>query len=107
MVGITSVGAHIPIYRLNRDEIARMWSGRSTGGARAVAGYDEDTVTMAVAATLDCLARSGAGINGLSLATTTTISCDPFPLPPIRIAPPPPPKLHSTPFPITIRPQAQ
>jgi hydroxymethylglutaryl-CoA synthase len=71
MVGITSVGAYIPIYRLNRDEIARMWSGRSTGGARAVAGYDEDTVTMAVAATLDCLARSGAVVNGLSLATTT------------------------------------
>jgi 3-hydroxy-3-methylglutaryl CoA synthase len=36
-----------------------------------VAGYDEDTVTMAVAATLDCLKRGGAEVNGLSLATTT------------------------------------
>ena len=71
MVGITSVGAYVPIYRLNRDEIARMWGGRSTGGAKAVAGYDEDTVTMAVAAVLDCLKRGGAGVNGLSLATTT------------------------------------
>ena len=71
MVGITSVGAHIPIYRLSRDEIARMWSGRSTGGTKAVAGCDEDTVTMAVAAALDCMARSGAEVNGLSLATTT------------------------------------
>ena len=71
MVGITSAGAYIPIYRLNRDEIAKMWGGRSMGGAKAVAGYDEDTVTMAVAATLDCLKRGGAEVNGLSLATTT------------------------------------
>ena len=71
MAGIISVGAYIPIYRLNRDEIGRMWGGRSAGGAKAVAGYDEDTVTMAVAAALDCLRRGGAGVNGLSLATTT------------------------------------
>ncbi len=71
MVGITSVGAYIPVYRLNRDEIARIWAGRSIGGTRAVAGYDEDTVTMAVAATLDCLARRESEVNGFSLATTT------------------------------------
>ena len=71
MVGITSVGAYIPIYRLNRDEVARMWGGRSAGGAKAVAGYDEDTVTMAVAAALDCLKRGGDGVAGLFLATTT------------------------------------
>jgi hydroxymethylglutaryl-CoA synthase len=71
MVGITSVGAYVPMYRLNRDEIARMWGSRSAGGAKAVAGYDEDTVTMAVAAALDSLQRGGAGVNGLSLATTT------------------------------------
>ncbi len=71
MVGITSIGAYLPIYRLNRDEIARMWTARSLGGAKAVAGYDEDTITMAVAATLDCLERSGGKADGLSLATTT------------------------------------
>jgi 3-hydroxy-3-methylglutaryl CoA synthase len=71
MVGITSIGLYLPAYRLEHDEIARMWAGRSAGGARAVAGYDEDTVTMAVAATLDCLARGGQGADGLSLATTT------------------------------------
>ncbi len=71
MVGITSVGAYVPVYRLNRDEIARMWGSRSAGGSKAVAGYDEDTVTMAVAAVLDCLNSGGAGVNGLSLATTT------------------------------------
>jgi hydroxymethylglutaryl-CoA synthase len=71
MVGITSIGAYIPIYRLNRDEIARLWMGRSMGGAKAVAGYDEDTITMAVAATLDCMKRGEGTVSGLSLATTT------------------------------------
>jgi hydroxymethylglutaryl-CoA synthase len=71
MVGITSIGVYLPVYRLNRDEIARMWTGRSVGGTKAVAGYDEDTITMAVAASLDCLGKSGAKAEGLSLATTT------------------------------------
>jgi hydroxymethylglutaryl-CoA synthase len=71
MVGITSLGAYVPIYRLKRDEIARMWGGRSVGGVRAVAGYDEDAVTMAVAAAMDALKRGGGGGNGRSLATTT------------------------------------
>ena len=71
MVGITSIGAYVPIYRLNRDEIAKIWGRRSLVGAKAVAGYDEDSVTMAVATTLDCMRRSDGEVNGLSLATTT------------------------------------
>jgi hydroxymethylglutaryl-CoA synthase len=71
MAGITSIGVYLPVYRLEQDEIARMWAGRSGGGARAVAGYDEDTVTMAVAAALDCRKRGGGKGDGLSLATTT------------------------------------
>ncbi len=71
MEGITSIGAYIPIYRLHREEIGKMWGGRSGSGAKAVAGYDEDTVTMAVAAALDCLNRGGATVDGLFLATTT------------------------------------
>jgi hydroxymethylglutaryl-CoA synthase len=71
MAGITSIGAYIPTYRLNREEIGKMWGGRSAGGAKAVAAYDEDTITMAVAAVLDCLKRGGGGVNSLLLATTT------------------------------------
>jgi hydroxymethylglutaryl-CoA synthase len=71
MVGITSLGSYLPIYRLERDEIARAWGSRSIGGSRAVAGYDEDTVTMAVAAALDALKQEGGKVDGLSLATTT------------------------------------
>jgi 3-hydroxy-3-methylglutaryl CoA synthase len=71
MVGITSVGAYIPMYRLNREEISRMWRTKGIGGEKAVAGYDEDTVTMAVAAAQDCMGRSGKMVRGLYFATTT------------------------------------
>ena len=71
MTGITSIGTYLPIYRLSSDEIAAMWAVRSTRGTKAVAGYDEDTVTMAVAAALDCMKRGGIEPDGLSLATTT------------------------------------
>ena len=55
MPGITAYGAYIPLHRLSRAEIARAWGGRAAPGERAVASYDEDSLTMAVAAARDCL----------------------------------------------------
>lgn len=73
MVGIKSYGAYIPFYRLSRDEIARGWGARSLGGEKAVANYDEDSITMAVAAALDCLNGFDRGaVDGLFFATTTS-----------------------------------
>lgn len=73
MVGIKSYGAYIPFYRLSRDEIAKGWGGRSLGGEKAVANYDEDSITMAVAATLDCLSGfDREAVDGLFFATTTS-----------------------------------
>ncbi len=73
MVGITSYGAYIPFYRLSRDEIGRAWDTPATGGEKAVANYDEDSLTMAVAAGLDCMTGLDLGsIGGLFLATTTS-----------------------------------
>ncbi len=72
MSGITSIGAYVPIYRLSSEEISKIWGGRSGPGSKAVAGYDEDTITMAAAATLDCLKRHSGPVGGLSLATTTS-----------------------------------
>ena len=71
MVGITSIGAYIPMYRLDREEIGRFWRTKGIGGEKAVAGYDEDTVTMAVAAARDCMGRSDKKIKGLYFASTT------------------------------------
>jgi len=71
MIGITSIGAYIPMYRLSREEIGRMWRTKGMGGEKAVAGYDEDAVTMAVAASRDCMKRKVRKIKGLYFATTT------------------------------------
>ena len=75
MTGITSIGAYIPMYRLDRQEIGRMWRAKGGRGEKAVAGYDEDAVTMAVAAAQDCVRLQDKQIDkqadGLYFATTT------------------------------------
>jgi 3-hydroxy-3-methylglutaryl CoA synthase len=73
MIGIVSYGAYIPIYRLSRDALASVW-GKSLGrGEKAVANADEDSITMAVEASLDCLTDIDRQVvDGLYLASTTT-----------------------------------
>ena len=71
MAGITSMGAYIPKYRLQREEIAKMWGTKGIGGEKAVAGYDEDSVTMAVAAVQECLQGSAKKTEGLYFGSTT------------------------------------
>jgi len=72
MPGIASYGAYIPLYRLSRAEIARAWGVAPPPGERAVANYDEDSLTMAVAAARDCLGRADrSSIQGLYFASTT------------------------------------
>ncbi len=73
MIGIASYGAYIPYYRVSRDEIAKTWEGGSQGGERAVANYDEDSVTMALEAAIDCLKGiERESVDGLFFATTTS-----------------------------------
>src|SRR5262244_3909523 len=73
MTGITAFGAYIPYYRLAHKEIVRAWGGRAGEGERAVAGVDEDSITMAVEAVRDLLAkRDVREIDGLMFATTTS-----------------------------------
>jgi 3-hydroxy-3-methylglutaryl CoA synthase len=72
MVGIVSIGVHIPVYRLKRDDMASAWGIRSLGGERAVAGHDEDSLTMAVNAALDCVRQRNEQVDGLFFATTTS-----------------------------------
>ncbi|MCY4556699.1 MAG: OB-fold domain-containing protein [Chloroflexi bacterium] len=67
MVGIAAYGAYIPRYRLGAETVG--WNSRQE---RAVANFDEDSVTMAVAAGSDCLAgRDRALIDGIVFASTT------------------------------------
>ena len=71
MIGITSIGAYIPMYRLKREDIGRMWKTKGMGGEKAVAGYDEDSLTMAVAAARECIHRCTGNTEGLYFASTT------------------------------------
>ena len=67
MAGIAAFGAYVPRYRLGASTDG--WGSRAE---RSVANFDEDSVTMAVAAALDCLAgRDRQDIDGLLFATTT------------------------------------
>ena len=73
MVGIKSYGAYIPISRMNRDIIGNAWGTRSIGGERSVANYDEDSLSMAVEAALDCInGEDRQGVEGLFFASTTS-----------------------------------
>jgi len=61
-VGVVGYGAYVPRYRLPASEVSRMWAG-SAGGVpvkeKAVAGLDEDVVTMSIEAARNALARAG------------------------------------------------
>jgi hydroxymethylglutaryl-CoA synthase len=73
MAGIVSYGAYIPLWRLNRDAIAESWARASIGGERSVANHDEDSVTMAVEAVVDCLNGVPRGsVDGLYFASTSS-----------------------------------
>ena len=67
MVGIAAYGAYIPKYRLGAETL-----GWNSNLERSVANFDEDSVTMAVAAGRDCLkGRDRQAIDGLIFASTT------------------------------------
>ncbi len=71
MVGISGYGFYVPRFRLDRKSLAAAWGTGGLAGERAVANYDEDALTLAVEATLDCLGR-GTGIpDGLLFASTS------------------------------------
>lgn len=60
-VGIVGYGAYIPRYRLPGTEINRIWKGEPLPGPvkeKAVAGLDEDVITMSIEAARNALARS-------------------------------------------------
>ncbi|MCE5283122.1 MAG: SDR family NAD(P)-dependent oxidoreductase [Deltaproteobacteria bacterium] len=78
MIGITSYGAYIPRLRLERAAIYRAmgWFAPATimvaQGERSMCNHDEDALTMAVAASRDCLiGKNKREIDGAYLCSTT------------------------------------
>lgn len=68
MVGITSYGAYVPLFRLSGEAMAK-----GARGEKAICGFDEDSITMAVAAAMDCLnGLDREAIEGLYYASTTS-----------------------------------
>lgn len=60
-VGIAGYGAYIPRFRLPASEVSRVWKGGSGGAPikeKAVAGLDEDVITMSIEAARNALARA-------------------------------------------------
>ena len=68
MAGISSFGAYVPRYRLGAET-----EGWNSPQERSIANFDEDSVTMAVAAGIDCLrGQDRQAVDGIIFATTTT-----------------------------------
>ena len=55
MAGIVSYGSYVPYRRLKRAAIAQVMGVAAGKGERAVASFDEDSVSMAVEALRDAL----------------------------------------------------
>ena len=78
MIGIRSYGAYIPRHRLDRKKIFESmgWLNSATRGLargeKAVANFDEDSLSMAVGAGLNCTSGIGPSeLDGVYLASTT------------------------------------
>ena len=75
-IGIIDFGTYIPHYRVSRAAIGEAWKLEQAKplliGERAVAGFDEDCITMATEAALHALTgRDGTQVDGLYFASTT------------------------------------
>lgn len=73
MAGILSFGAYVPYNRLERKKISEATGEPSFPGEKAVANYDEDSVSMAVEAGMDCMnGFSSSNIKNVYFATTAS-----------------------------------
>ncbi|RLB38623.1 MAG: short-chain dehydrogenase, partial [Deltaproteobacteria bacterium] len=78
MKGITAYGIHVPYYRMKREVILKAMGWFNPGiaglakGEKAVANHDEDSITLAVAAGMDCFTEiDREKIDALYLASTS------------------------------------
>ena len=69
-IGIVGYGAYVPRYRITVEEIARVWNKNAKSISvglgvkeKAVAGWDEDSATIAVMAARSALESSGESAN--------------------------------------------
>ncbi len=71
--GIAAWGGYVPRYRLPLGMVGAAWGSPAPEGERAVAGPDEDSVTLALAAAQVALARApNAEVDAVLFASTTS-----------------------------------
>ncbi|GAA1865785.1 hydroxymethylglutaryl-CoA synthase family protein [Pseudonocardia ailaonensis] len=78
-MGILAYGSYVPYWRLSRSTIRAATGVGRGSGTRAVAGYDEDSTTLAVEAARDALRTSpipAQECGGLVLATSSPVYAD-------------------------------
>jgi len=67
LIGITSWGAYVPLFRLDKSVIG-------SRGEKAICNFDEDSTTMAVEAVNDCLkGKDRQTVDALYFGTTTSL----------------------------------
>lgn len=71
MRGIIGAAGYLPHWRLQRSAISEVLGGAPGKGARTVASYDEDALTLAVAAGRQALVGTSASPAALWFATTS------------------------------------
>ncbi len=71
--GVVASAAYLPHWRLDRAEVAGVLGSAQGRGTRSVAGYDEDPLTMAVAAGRAVLATTPRRPDSLWFATTAPV----------------------------------
>lgn len=72
ILGIAGFGSYIPTYRLPREVIAKEWGIASAGGEKAVANHDEDGLTLAVNAAINCFPDTApVRVDAVFFASTT------------------------------------
>ncbi|MEF8841952.1 MAG: hypothetical protein V5A62_10055 [Haloarculaceae archaeon] len=76
MVAVTGHGGYVPLYRVDRTEIADQHGGRASGES-AVPARDENHVTMAAEAAETALERAGVAGEALDAAFAASVT-DPF-----------------------------
>ena len=82
-IGIKSYAAYIPRLRMDRAAIAAAHAWALPGlkgvakGERAFGSWDEDSITMSVAAVRDCMrTAAGGSVGALTYASTTPVFAD-------------------------------
>ena len=67
-IGILGYGVYIPRYRINKAEYVKAWGRFAAAGIeeKAVPGFDEDSVTMAVEASMNALNHAKVDVSKLN-----------------------------------------